>query len=64
MTNYHDIEVDASKYEDFDDCLAAATSEYARANGLEDWQISARWLDDQRDVIVLTVPIVRPEGFL
>jgi hypothetical protein len=56
MSTYTEITIAAAKYEDFDDCLAAAAADYARENGLEDWQVAARWEDDQREAITLTVP--------
>jgi hypothetical protein len=57
MTNgYTEITVDAKLYEDCDDCLTAAATEYAREHHIADWQVEARWADDSRDAIVLTVP--------
>lgn len=50
------IRIDARRYEDQDDCLSAAQADYAAEHGLEGWDLEARWEDDQRDAILLTVP--------
>lgn len=50
------ITIPAVKYEDYDDCLSAAADEYAKQHGLEGWDLDPKWEDDQRDMIVLTVP--------
>lgn len=44
----------AADYADHDDCLTAAAEEFAEENGLEYWEVTAAWEDDQRDVIVIT----------
>lgn len=50
------IKIDAAQYIDEDDCLTAAADDYAREHSLEGWDLDPRWEDDQRDVILLTVP--------
>lgn len=50
------VKIAAAKYEDQDDCLQAAADDYAKAHGLEGWDLDPKWEDNQRDVIVLTVP--------
>jgi len=50
------IEISSKVYEDLDDCLSAAAEDYASDHGLESWQVTAEWQDDEREVIVLTVP--------
>lgn len=55
------IELDAKKYEDFDDCLAAAAEEYVSEHPeAKGWDLDARWEDDNREVILLTVPYLTP----
>ncbi len=50
------ILVDAKQYEDADDCLQAATLGYLFANkSVEPWQVEAKWTDNQRDTITLTI---------
>jgi hypothetical protein len=67
---YREIRVPAKSYEDYDDSLTAAAHDYADEHGLENWEVEARWADDQRDEIVLTVPShhvpneARPHGEL
>lgn len=53
--NKIEITVSSAQYEDHDDCLTAAAREYAGEHGLESWRVEVRWLDDERDEIVLTV---------
>lgn len=50
------VKIASAKYQDFDDCLQSAAADYAEAHGLEGWDLSPRWEDRERDVIVLTVP--------
>ena len=51
------IRINARKYESSDDCLADAAADYIAAHkGLEGWDLDARWEDEQRDGILLTVP--------
>lgn len=51
-----EITVQSKRYEDYDNSLGAAAREYAEDHDLEMWQVEARWADDERDEIVLTVP--------
>lgn len=54
------ITIDARPYEGHDDCLAAAAADMiAQHPRLRGWNLSPRWADDDREAIVLTVP-VRP----
>jgi len=46
--------VGSRKYEDHDDCLAAAAADVAGGLGLEDWECTARWGDSGRDIIVVS----------
>lgn len=56
MSNAHEIiRLDASDYEDHDDCLAAAAQDYAEAHDLVGWDLLPRW-DDGRSAILLTDP--------
>lgn len=55
---YETIEIEASQYQDEDDCLSAAASDIAAERGLEGYDLSPRWADDQRDVILVDVPAV------
>lgn len=52
-----EIRKPASKYEDHDDCLTAASEDVAREMGLETWQCTARWADEQRDEIVIVIEV-------
>ncbi len=47
---------DAARYADQDDCLAACAREVSDEHGLEGWALDARWTDDDRAEIQLTVP--------
>lgn len=52
------IEVSAAKYQDCDDCLEAAAADYVRLHPeAAGWDLSARWADSERDVILLDVPV-------
>lgn len=50
------VRVGARRYEDHDDCLAAAAEDYSDKHGLVAWTLSPRWDDDDRTVIALSVP--------
>ncbi len=50
------ITIDASKYIDHDDCLAAAAADVSAQYGLAGWDLDPRWGDRQRDTILVTVP--------
>ena len=51
------VSVPASRYEDEDDCLSAAAADYIAAHpSLAGWDLSPRWVDEQRDEIEMTVP--------
>jgi hypothetical protein len=50
------LRIAAKPYEAYDDCLAAAAEDVAAAHGLEDWDLNARWEDDERDYIWVDLP--------
>lgn len=50
------IRIDAAEYADDDDCLVAAATDYADAHNLAGWELDARWENDQRETIILTIP--------
>ena len=56
MTKHTTIRVDAARYADEDDSLAAAAAEVAAERGLDGYDLSPRWEDDQRETILLDVP--------
>lgn len=56
MSKMTTIRVMAKRYEDHDDCLAAAEADVQEERGLQGWDLSPRWEDDQREVILLDVP--------
>lgn len=53
------IRIPAAPYADHEDCLAAAARAVAAERGLDGWDLSPRWADDQRDEILLDVPADR-----
>lgn len=56
------ISVPAKRYEDYDDCLTAAAEDYASEHPeAEGYDLSPRWEDDERDVILLDVPAASGE---
>jgi hypothetical protein len=61
MTTTKEIRLAAKRYEDFDDCLQAAADDYLIQNDLdgwlEGWDLRPRWENDQREFIILTVPV-------
>lgn len=50
-----EIEIRASLVQDWDDCLTAAAEMVAEREGVEEWQVSAQWTDDDRETITVTV---------
>lgn len=52
------IEIDVAADPDEDDCLAAAAREWAsERDGLQGWDLSPRWTDeDTRETVTLTIP--------
>jgi hypothetical protein len=51
------IEITVPANEDVDDCLTAAAASYFAAHPeLKGWDLSARWTDDTRESVTLTVP--------
>lgn len=50
------IMVDARRYEDQDDCLAAAAHDVATQYDVAGWDLAPRWADDSRARIVLHLP--------
>lgn len=58
MSKHTTIEVDAKRYADHDDCLTAAAEDYCVNNPeAADYDFNPRWKDDQRDSILLDVPV-------
>ena len=51
------VRVLAARYEDEDDCLSAAARDYAAEHDLAGWDLSPRWDSDQREAILLSVPV-------
>ncbi len=50
------ITIDSQRYQDHDDCLGAAEDAVREAMGLDEWDLSPRWADDDRQEIELDVP--------
>lgn len=50
------IRIDARRYTDHDDCLAAAAADAAREHNCPGYDMSPRWEDEQRDTILVDVP--------
>ncbi len=50
------IALSASQYSSEDNCLGAAAHDIATARGLEGWDLSARWEDNERKYILVDVP--------
>lgn len=51
------IRIPSKAYEDFDDCLEAAAEAERERRGLEGYDLCPRWEDDERDYILLDIPI-------
>ena len=59
MAKHATIEISAKRYEDEDDCLLAAADDYISEHPeAEGYDLSPRWQDEERDVILLDVPRV------
>ena len=56
MTRSMTMALDARHYEDEDDCLTAAADEVRADLGLQGWDLGERWGDDDRTIVVLTIP--------
>lgn len=56
MATTYTLRIDATRYEDHDDCLSAAAADVAQARGLAGWDLSPRWEDDQRETILINIP--------
>ena len=56
MTEEITLSLVAKRYEDHDDCLAAAADDIAAIYGLEGWNLNARWQDDSRETILVDLP--------
>lgn len=56
------IMVDARRYEDQDDCLAAAAHDVATQYDVAGWDLAPRWADDSRARIVLHLPAAARHG--
>ena len=55
LWKYIKFAVPAEWFEDEDDCLAAAEEHVERRFGVQDWQVEAKWADDARNAINVTV---------
>jgi hypothetical protein len=54
----YEVLVSAKRYEDDDDCFAAVIRDVARAEGVEPWQCTASWEDDDtRDHLLVLVEV-------
>lgn len=52
-----EVRVDAARYRDYSDSLAAAQDDVRECYGLDGYDLDPRWDDDElRECIVLTVP--------
>ena len=57
MSKHTIVTISARKYQDSDDCLIDAARDYVATHpDLAGWDLEARWEDEQRDAILLTVP--------
>lgn len=56
MKNSTTIRLPAAQFADYDDCLSAAAKMIAAERGLEGWDLSPRWANEQRDEILIDVP--------
>lgn len=56
MSRQMTVTLNALDYEDEDDSLRAAADWVKRSLRLRGWDLDARWGDDQRDTILLTIP--------
>lgn len=54
---HHTIRVPAARYEDYDDCLTAAAHDAADEYGIHGYDMDPRWADDDRDEILLDIPL-------
>lgn len=55
MNDTKSVTVEARRYEDYDDSLAAALADVAEDEGAESWQCEAHWETEDREAIVVTV---------
>lgn len=56
MSKRTEIEVDAKRFENEDNCLAAAEAAWMAEHGSEGWtSVEARWTDNNRDTITLSL---------
>ncbi len=55
-TAHQTLRIDARRYADYDDRLAAAAADAAREYGCPGYDLSPRWDDEQRDTILVDVP--------
>jgi len=58
------VKIPARDYEDHDDCLRAASDDYAAKHGLQGWDLMPGWEDARtRDFIILHVPTSHAKAF-
>lgn len=55
MSTTVETTIKSAAFADYDDSLSACAADYAATHGLESWHVEARWADDSREEIVLTV---------
>ncbi len=55
MSTTVETTIKSAAFADYDDSLSACAADYAATHGLESWHVEARWADDLREEIVLTV---------
>lgn len=59
---YQTIRIESRFYENFDNCLEAAALELSMSMGLSDWDLCPRWEDDDREIILIDVPLLENNG--
>lgn len=58
MKKHTTIEVSAKRYVDYDDSLQAAADDYVSEHlETEGYDMNPRWSDDERETILLDVPV-------
>lgn len=64
MSKHITIAVDARRYEDEDDCLAAASADVLFRLGIDEYDTAARWETEERDHILLDIPAWAEDAWL
>lgn len=60
MPKHITLRIAAAEYENHDDVLAAVAAEVGRDTGRRDYDYSPRWEDNQRDHVLIDLPIAAP----